>query len=213
MAVIEIIQSDAIKLMSSLPDKSIDVILCDIPYNEVNQKSSGLRKLDRLDADRMNFDLDIFLSHCSRLSKGSIYIFCGIGQISKIDSHFRSVKMTTRLCQWEKTNPSPMNGSRLWLSGSEFCVFSRNPKAKFNRHCEKPIWKFPVGRSKIHPTEKPLKLMEYILESSGDKGDLVADFTVGSGTTALAAKNLGMSFIGCDISAEYVELAKERIEA
>lgn len=209
---INLIHGDCLEKMKDIPDGSVDMILSDIPYGEVNQKSSGLRKLDREDADYCNFDLEEMVSECIRICSGSFYIFCGIGQISDIDKSFRNRKMTTRLCQWEKTNPSPMNGNRLWLSGSEFCVFSRKSNATFNRHCEKPIWKFSVGRSKIHPTEKPVELMKYIIESSSNEGDTVLDFTMGSGTTGVAAKQLNRNFIGIELNEKYFNIAQERIE-
>ena len=203
---------DCIEKMRDIPDGSVDCVAADIPYGEVKQKSSGLRKLDRGNADTCNFDIVFFAQECARISSGSIYIFCGIGQISAIDNALRNdCGLTTRLCQWEKTNPSPMNGTRLWLSGSEFCVFARKPKAYFGRKCEKPIWSFPVGRSKEHPTEKPVALMEYIIESSCPVGGTVADFTMGSGTTGVAAKNLGRSFIGIELDVTYYAMACRRI--
>lgn len=202
---------DCIEVMKDIPDFSVDMILSDIPYDEVNQKSAGLRKLNRGNADKATFNLDDFMKGIINKFTGSCYIFCGIGQISEIDKFFRSNGLTTRLCQWEKSNPSPMNGTRLWLSGSEFCVFARKPKSVFNRHCQKPIWKFPVGRSKLHPTEKPVKLLEYIIESSSNKGDIVADFTMGSGSTGVAAKNTNRNFIGIELDKEYFEIAQNRI--
>lgn len=137
--------ADCLEVISSLADNSVDMVLSDIPYGEVNQKSSGLRLLDRGNADKETFVLERFLSSLLPKFKGSCYIFCGISQISTINNFFRENGLTTRLCQWEKTNHSPMNGGKLWLSGSEFCVFCRKSNATFNRHCEKPIWKFPVG--------------------------------------------------------------------
>jgi len=211
--VIDLKQGDCLKEMKKMPTNSVTMVLADIPYGEVTQKSSGLRKLDRGIADSCNIDLEELVKESSRVCYGSIYIFCGVGQISTLDKGFRSLGLTTRLCQWEKSNPSPMNGTRLWVSGSEFCVFTRKPRAKFNRRCEKPIWKFPVGRSKIHPTEKPVALMEYLIESSTDVGDTVLDFTMGSGTTGIAAKNLGRDFIGIELDEEYFRIAKERIDA
>jgi site-specific DNA-methyltransferase (adenine-specific) len=207
----ELFLDDCVDRMRQMSDGCIDMILSDIPYGEVSQKSSGLRKLDRGNADRIDFDVTQFAHECVRLASGSIYIFCGIGQISIIDSAFRAVGLTTRLGQWEKANPSPMNGSRLWLSGSEFCVFARKPNATFNRHCEKPLWRFPVGRSKTHPTEKPVALMEYLIRSSSNVGDVIADFTMGSGTAGVACKNTGRRFIGVEKDPCYFDIAKKRI--
>ena len=208
---VDLMLGDCLEMMAEIEDGSVDMVLSDIPYGEVNQKSSGLRKLDRDSADRIDFDPAVFARECVRVCSGSIYIFCGIGQICVIDSTFRGMGLTTRLCQWEKTNPSPMNGSKLWVSGCEFCVFARKPKATFNRHCEKPIWRFPVGRSKVHPTEKPVALMGYIVESSSNAGDVVGDFTMGSGTTGVACMNTGRRFIGIERDEGYFDIAEKRI--
>ena len=202
---------DCLTVAASMASASIELCLTDIPYGEVNQKSGGLRKLDRKEANEVNFDVEKLCREAVRICTGSIYMFCGIGQISSIDGAFRSLGLTTRLCQWEKTNPSPMNGTRLWLSGSEFCVFARKPKATFHRHCEKPIWRFPSGKSKSHPTEKPVALMEYIIQSSSNLGDTVVDFTMGSGATGVAALNLGRKFIGVELDECHFRLAESRI--
>lgn len=206
-----LMRGDCLERMKEIPDGSVDMVLTDIPYDEVCQQSSGLRILDRGVADRCDFNVTDVLSVLLPKWTGSTYVFCGIGQISEIDTFFRSQGLTTRLCSWEKTNPSPMNGQRLWLSGSEFCVFARKPNAVFNRHCEKPIWRYPVGRSKLHPTQKPVELMKYIIESSTKEGDTVLDFTMGSGTTGVACMNTGRKFIGIELDADYYDIAANRI--
>jgi site-specific DNA-methyltransferase (adenine-specific) len=208
---LKLMQGDCLGLMKQIPDGSVDMVLADIPYGEVNQKSSGLRKIDRGNADSCDIDLERMVAECIRVCKGSFYIFCGTQQISEIITHFKSRKLTTRLGAWEKSNPSPMNGSRLWLSGMEFCVFARKPNATFNERCQKALWKNPVGRSKIHPTEKPVSLMERLILASTNKGETVLDFTMGSGTTGVAAKNLNRSFIGIELDPDYFNIAKERI--
>ena len=208
---INLMQGDCLERMKEIPDGSVDMVLSDIPYGEVSQKSSGLRRLDRGNADTCNIDLGAMVNEAVRVCSGSFYIFCGTEQISEIIAHFKRHKLTTRLCAWEKSNPSPMNGSKLWLSGMEFCVFARKPKATFNEHCQKALWKFPVGRSKVHPTEKPVQLMERIIEASSNKDNTVLDFTMGSGTTGVAAKSLGRSFIGIELDETYFKIAKDRI--
>lgn len=197
--------------MKEIPDGSVDMVLADIPYGEVNQKSGGLRLLDRGSADTCNINLEAMVMDYIRICKGSFYIFCGTQQISELISLFKVHKLTTRLCAWEKSNPSPMNGDKLWLSGMEFCVFARKPKAVFNEHCQKGLWKHPVGRSKIHPTEKPTPLMERLITASTNLGGTVLDNTMGSGTTGVACKNLGRKFIGIELDEKYFNIAKERI--
>ena len=202
---------DCLDLMVDIPDKSIDMILCDLPYGEVNRKSSGLRNLNKGIADDCNINLKILCSEYARICKGTVYLFCGIEQISELTKELKKYKFSTRLGQWEKTNPSPMNGDKVWLSGSEFCVIGRKPKSVFNRHCEKPIWKYPVGRNKLHPTQKPVELFEYLINSSTNPGELVLDNCIGSGTTAVAAINTRRNFIGFELDQHYYQIANTRI--
>lgn len=66
-------------------------------------------------------------------------------------------------------------------------------------------------KCKLHPTQKPVALMEYLIKTYTNEGDLVLDFTMGSGTTGVAAKNLQRGFIGIELDDKYFEIAKERI--
>lgn len=207
----ELYKGDCLELMRSIPDGSVDMVLCDLPYGEVNQKSGGLRLLDRGKADKCDMDLDAVAAEFVRLATGSIYAFCGTEQISQLVRAFRQLGMTVRVGAWEKTNPSPMNGSRLWLSGLEFCVFARKTKATFNEHCKKALWQAPSGRSKIHPTQKPVALMERLILASTNPGDVVLDNCMGSGTTGVACANTGRKFIGMELDAGYFEIASKRI--
>lgn len=74
------------------------------------------------------------------------------------------------------------------------------------------VWQGPPGKCDWHPTPKPKWLLERIISTTSNEGDLVADFFMGSGTTAVAAAGLGRNFFGCDTSKEYVKMALERIE-
>lgn len=207
----KIVHADCMTAMQNMDDLSVDLTVTDIPYSEVSQKSSGLRKLDRGNADTLTFDLDDFVREISRVTRESLYVFCGTKQISKIVEVFNGLGLTTRVGVWEKTNPSPMNGSRLWVSGMEFCVFARKARSTFNVHCQKALWKHSSGRSKQHPTEKPLSLMEEIIAASSNPGHIVFDPCCGSGTTLLAAKNLGRRYLGIEINKEYYEIARSKL--
>ena len=63
----------------------------------------------------------------------------------------------------------------------------------------------------LHPTQKPVALMEYLIKTYTNEGDTVLDFVMGSGTTGIAAKNLGRSFIGIELDDKYFQIAKKRI--
>ena len=67
-------------------------------------------------------------------------------------------------------------------------------------------------RGKVHPTQKPVALLEYLIKTYTNEGETVLDFTMGSGSTGVAAKNLNRNFIGIELDEEYFEIAKKRIE-
>lgn len=206
-------QGDCLEVMARLPARSVDLVLCDLPYGEVSQESGGLRLLDRGNADTCDINLRALVADMVRICTGSFYLFCGTEQISPLVSYFRAYGLTTRVGAWEKTNPSPMNGTRLWISGLEFCVFARKANATFNEHCKKALWQAPSGRAKIHPTEKPVSLMERLVLASSDLGQVALDCTMGSGTTGVAAAHTGRRFIGIERDPSYFAIAHKRISA
>jgi site-specific DNA-methyltransferase (adenine-specific) len=78
----------------------------------------------------------------------------------------------------------------------------------------KQVQNFPVvERGTVHPTQKPVALMEYLIKTYTNEGDTVLDFTCGSGTTGVAAKNLNRNFIGIELDENYFKIAQERISA
>jgi site-specific DNA-methyltransferase (adenine-specific) len=208
----QLIHGDCLEKMKDIPDKSIDMVLTDVPYNVVNRKSGGLRNLDKGVADSSLFDLTVLCDEIDRVISGSAYVFCATEQVSHIRSAFADKGMTTRLCIWEKTNPSPMNGQSVWLSGVECCVFARKKGATFNYRCKNTVWRYPVARGKLHPTMKPVALMEYIILASTKEGDVVLDPFMGSGSTGIACLNTKRNFIGIEKDDKYFVIAKKRIE-
>ena len=88
MKPIELWHGDCLELMKNIPDGSVDLVLTDIPYGEVNRDSNGLRKLDKERADILTFDLRKFLDELYRVCKGTIIVFCGQGQFSSIQVYF-----------------------------------------------------------------------------------------------------------------------------
>jgi len=209
---INLIQGDGLVVLKDIDDGSIDMVLTDIPYNEVNRQSNGLRNLDKGKADIINFELKDLLSELCRVTIGSMYIFCGIEQVSEIKKLMVSKNLSVRLVIWNKTNPSPMNGRHIWLSSIECCVYGKFPKATFKEHCKGSVLNYPSGKGKVHPTEKPINLFQYIVETSSNEGDTVLDLFMGSGTTGVACVNTDRKFIGIELDEGYFKIAQERIK-
>lgn len=201
---------DCMKAMKSMADNSVDFTLTDIPYDAVNRDSNGLRNLDKGKADILTFDLNEFLEEVHRVSKNSICIFCGKEQFSKIYEFFANKNGTVRPIVWNKVNASPMNGQYVYLSGVELAVWFKKKGAKtFNAHCKNTVFNYPNGKSKIHPTQKNLKLFEELIKDNTNEGDIVFDPCFGGGTTIAGCINNNRSYIGCEIEEEYFNKVKE----
>jgi len=89
-------------------------------------------------------------------------------------------------------------------------------EVKYNANLKNPstVLKFNgvYKNTILHPTQKPLKLMEYLISTYTNENELVLDFAMGSGTTGIACKNLNRDFIGIELDEKYFEIAKQRIE-
>ena len=208
MSDVTLYNGDCLDLMKEIPNGSVDLVLTDIPYGEVNRKSNGLRNLDKGKADIVTFDLKELTETLCDKTGGSIYMFCGTEQVSTIRATMIEKGLSTRLCIWEKTNPSPMNGQVIWLSGIECCVYGKKKNATFNEHCKNTVFRFPTVKGKLHPTQKPIDLMKYLIEVSSNENDTVLDPFMGSGSTGVACVNTNRNFIGIELDKNYFEIAK-----
>jgi DNA modification methylase len=207
----QIYNEDCLEGMKRIDDGSVDCIITDIPYNEVNRSDNGLRNLDKKGADIGQFDAnDLTRTLCAK-TKGSVYMFCGINQVSDIRVTMTDCGLSTRLLIWEKTNPSPMNGDKIWLSGIECCVYGKKSGAVFNEFCKNVVFRYPSGDSNVHPTQKPLDLMRRFVLASTQVGGVVLDPFMGSGTTAIACLKEHRHFLGFELNKEYFDIAQRRI--
>lgn len=130
---------------------------------------------------------------------------------------------------WQKTNPPPNLACRCFTHSTETVIWAQKADKK-SKHLfnyalmkeqnggkqMKDVWTGPLTSAKEkkngkHPTQKPLYLLERIIEASTNKGDVVLDPFCGSSTTGVAAKRLGRLYIGIDNSEEYIILSKARI--
>jgi site-specific DNA-methyltransferase (adenine-specific) len=199
---------DCRDILPTLP--KVDAVITDIPYGEVNRKSSGLRNLDKGAADVETCSLEEVLSLL--LLGQSAYVWCGTEQVSELRAGLVAAGYSTRLGVWEKSNPSPMNGQYLWLSALECCVYGKRAGAHFAEFCKPPVWRGPTAEKDDHPTPKPVWLMERQILASVRPGGYVLDGFMGSGTTGVACMNLGRSFIGIEREPKYFDIACRRIE-
>ena len=205
---------DCMSAMKDIPDDSVDLTLTDIPYDGVNnvRNGGGIRVLDKGAADIITFDLNNFCKEIYRVTKSTIIIFCGIKQVSSIYNFYFSTNATVRQLIYEKSNPSPMNGEKIYLSGVENAIWVKKKNGTFNGFCKNTVFRYPCGNSDIHPTEKNHKLLAELIADNSNPQQIVFDPCAGSGSTLLMAHELGRKYIGFELNKEYYELAKKRLD-
>lgn len=211
-----LVNCDCMSFMSGMADKSVDLTLTDIPYDEVNlnktNKELSIRNLNKGVADLITFNLDAFLKEVDRITKGTVIIFCGITQVSKIYSFFKDKGYPTRQLIWAKTNPSPMNGKVMYLSACENAVWSKRGGAYFNANCEPNVFHFSLGSSSLHPTEKNHDLLRKLIVENSKYEQLVFDPCAGSGSTLLIAGQEGRHYLGCELDKDFFKKANNRLK-
>lgn len=212
---VELWQGDCMELLDNV--SNCRLLLTDIPYEEVNRKDNGLRNLNKEKADDKTFDLLDFLNKI--YDKSDIFIiFCGNEQYSTIYKFFAEKqklhKGTVRQLIWAKSNPSPMNGEYVYLSGTENAVwFKKSGTGRLNCKCKKNYFIHSTGSSKFHPTEKNHKLLAELILDNTNENDTVCDCCMGSGSTGIVCCELHRKFIGIELDPKYYDIAKSRIES
>ena len=223
--------TDSLTLLSKLDKGSVDLVLTDPPY--IISKPSGFKSVkngeqrfavstEHGEWDKAeNFSLEDLrdsVNEYYRVLKkhGTAIIFCDLWKITDIkrimeEAGFKQI----RLIEWVKTNPVPLNSKRNYLTNArEVALLGvKVSKPTFNSEYDKGIYHFPICHEKgrFHPTQKPLALMETLIEKHSNVADVVLDTFAGSAATLLAAKNLQRGFIGCELDEEYFDKAEARL--
>ena len=107
--------------------------------------------------------------------------------------------------------PKPTRTSAIFAENHRNGKFEHKVRDTTKRYPHNTL-EFDAPKKRIHPTQKPVALMEYLIRTYTNEGETVLDFTMGSGTTGVACKNLGRSFIGIEMDAGYFAAASKRID-
>ena len=221
---INLYNGDCLELMKNIPDKLVDLILTDPPYNiarKNNFTTMGRSGIDFGEWDK-GFDQFAWLNEIPRIlnKNGSVIIFNDWKNVGEIAKYCESIGLVIKdMLRWRKTNPMPRNRDRRYITDFECAVWLTNKGAKWTFHrlgsnYQRPMFEYPVvaGTDKVHPTQKPVALLEYLIKTYTNEGDLVLDNCMGSGSTGVACMNTKRNFIGMELDEKYFEIAKERIE-
>lgn len=216
------------ELIKNIPDKSIDLIVTDPPYEIGKGGMTGIFKTrDRIGHkyydEIMNKKLDqginlkILDEYVRILKKINIYIWCNKDQIYDYMTYFvKQKKCNFEILIWGKNDPTPFTCGH-YLKDKEYCLLFWEKGAYLKGNYENMKTIYMSNKNKTdgklfnHPTIKPLEIIRNLVLNSTVEGEIVLDTFVGSGTTCLAAKETGRRYIGMKIDPEYHRIAVNRL--
>ena len=240
MKINEIYLGDCLELMPKhVEDKSIDMIFCDLPYGTTQNKWDSVIPLDKLwsEYERVIKDNGVIVLTAAQpftsalvMSNQKLFKYEWIWKKTKCSGHLNAKKMPLRqhesvlifykklptynpqgLIDGDFNNSRPAQGSGIVKNyGKERYTKKISKKGNY----PKTIQEFanPSGAGHLHPTQKPLSLIEYMIHTYTNEGDLILDNTCGSGTTGLGAKNLNRNYIMMEQDPKYYEIACKRVQ-
>lgn len=223
--------------MKMIPDKSVDLIITDPPYNLglfMKGRGTNLKKMrenhfaysgwDDLEFEKWCSQMDALIAECHRVlkKKGNLLIFMSIIKVETIINIAQNHKFYYKTVGiWHKTNPMPRNMNLQFVNSTEAWIHFVNDATTgtFNNR-GKVIHDF-VESSTInnserkfgkHPTQKPLQVMCHFIDLLSNEKNIVLDPFMGSGTTSVAAIRTKRNFIGFELQKEYFDIANKRVK-
>lgn len=237
---IKLLQGDCLEKMKLIPDGSIDAIITDPPYGTTACKWDSVIPFDLM-WEQLNriikpngaivlFGSQPFTSNLI-MSNAKFFRYCWIWN-KKFAANFSLAKYQPQkihedICVFSvkshnyypqvtiRNNPITMGKNRSEIGASNLA----NAKEEYNKkiyYTKQPesilFYNTRAEKKGLHPTQKPVALIEYLIKTYTKENETVLDFTMGSGTTGVACKNLNRNFIGIEKDDKYFEIAKNRIE-
>lgn len=230
---ITLYHGDCLDVLPTLPHSSIDLVVTDPMFGismpgitHDKQPGKGSRKFDFFKNDSHDGALELAKKACDPrwrcfTLEASFYVWCGHRQFGPLVEQFEAAGLSTRFMVWAKMHAPPPPPGSGWPSGAELCVFAYPKEGRTWTHNGKN----PPGNNVItadsfrygqpgkvsHPTQKRLCVMRPLIAASSKAHDTVCDPFAGSGTTLVAAKEIGRYAIGIELEEKYCELAAERL--
>ena len=193
-----IYNQDCMEAMKEMSDNQFDLAIVDPPYGiNAGSKTYGKRKIKHTKKDwDKETPKDLFFEELFRVSKKQI-IWGG---------NYFKLPLTNGWIVWDKDRKKETTFSDGEMAWTNFLNLLKITKIKYDGF----LGADSDGR--IHPTQKPVKLYEWLLMNYAKEGDTILDTHLGSGSIAIACHNLGFELTGYEIDKEYFEAAKKRIE-
>lgn len=235
---ITLLNGDCLALMDEIPDGSVDLVLTDPPYGTTDCKWDSVIPLEPMWKQlkriiKPNGAICLFgcepFSSALRVSNIKNFKYDWVWD-KKIPTgmgyaKFRPMRQTENISVFcnGRTVYNPQMEKRdkpIKKGGNKYSVTSPLQACKHGNSFKKTYeYKNPtnliafdrVRRGSVHPTQKPVALLEYLVKTYTNEGETVLDFTMGSGSTGVACVNTGRSFIGIELDPTYFEIAQKRI--
>lgn len=219
---------DCYELIKNIPDKSIDLIITDPPYEIGKGGMTGIFKYrnnkghkyyDAIMEKNLDkgIDLKILDEFVRVLKKINIYIWCNKDQIYDYMTYFiKEKKCNFEIIIWGKNDPTPFTCGH-YLKDKEYCLLFWEKGAYLKGNYERMKTIYISNKNKAdgslynHPTIKPLNIIKNMVQNSSEVGGVILDTFTGSGTTCVAAKELDRKYIGMEIDPEYHKIAINRL--
>jgi len=216
---------DCYELIKQIPDKSIDLIYTDIPYlltlgggGNSRIAKNIIEKQKSIQFVSQGIDYKILNEFIRVTKKINCFIWCSKLQIVEILKYFVCEhKCNFEILVWLKSNPIPQTNN-VWLADVEYCLYFRESGVPLNDgyHLKSKWYQSPINKRDKdvfdHPTIKPLELVKRHISHTTQENDLVLDCFIGSGTTAIACKELNRNYIGIEIDPRWHKIAVDRLD-
>ena len=213
---IDLRQGDCLELMKDIPDKSIDLIIIDPPYSTPTITGFGRKQVKNVaDLSIQETYMKCLKEEFERILKDNspIFIFCDdkyYPSIYRAFYNWQSVQMIV----WDK---GKIGMGKPFRKRHELIVYANRETIDYNRtenitHYPTVLnYKVVTEKEKVHPAQKPIKLLEDLILGFSNENDTVLDCFMGSGSTGVACVNTNRNFIGIELDENYFNIAKERI--
>lgn len=215
-----IINTDAISFLSSLSDGCVDCVITDPPYKQEAHDRGFIAKYSKIFKEMANWTNiendwynESFLNELVRVCKfPNVYLFCGKRDLVHILNYAERRSYFYHIIPICKKAPAPFVNNT-WLS-NEYSVHFTDRKIVYNKEYQLKIPYFLIqgGKTTSHPNEKNLEMVKRIVSNITQEGQTVLDCFMGSGTTAVACRDLNRNYIGCELNPDFIELANARLK-
>ena len=189
------------------------MLLTDPPFAMDFQSNYRKIKHEKIENDNnLNWFPD-WIKEIKRIMKqdAHLYIFCSWHKVEVFKTEIEKYFNVKNILIWEKNNAGMGDLTGDFAPKYEMIIFCSNGVKKLKGNRDSNIIKAKKTGNEYHPTQKPVNLMEYLIEKSTNVNDLVMDCFSGSGSTAIAAYNTNREFIGCEINKQFYDKSMERI--